>query len=523
MATLNYIRETRQSASAMKRVIDYCTQDYKVTDPDSGRRYVSGIGCDGENSYTEFMATKKCFGKASGVFFYQYEQSFSPDEKITPETAHTVALEFAERAWQGHEVLVTTHVDRHHLHTHFVINSVSYRDGSKLRQSPKTLEKLRALNDEICQAHGLSVLEPYTGGGMHISAREYRAAMKAETGSPRSLLRGERRNRHTRSRHTNRICLPSTANDDAASINHAMERSGNREDFIREMEGLGYQVRWTAERKYITYMCPNGMKCRDIKLHEEKYRKEMMEREFQYRTDKQNGRRFDHEEFGTSGKDRDGAGAEDRDDALRPQTRGDRALADSGTVPADAVYADQTAGNAEGYGTVFESDRRDGRRVYEEDGEQLLGESSGDDERGLGAVATGWEASREVYFELHTGASNGTGQADGSAGQSQETDATAPDRNLDHGDRALGAGILSGLPRSGIIDDDNEDEEERRKRIQAEQNGADLGALIGLTAGLVTEILSSDSDKNNNAESDEGDTEGEYPAEDESFTIAHNM
>ena len=61
------------------------------------------------------------------------------------------------------------------------------------------------------------------------------------------------------------------------------------------------------------------------------------------------------------------------------------------------------------------------------------------------------------------------------------------------------------------------------KAKEAEQNGADLGALIGLTAGLVTEILSSDSDKNNNAESDEGDTEGEYPAEDESFTIAHNM
>ena len=122
MATLNYIRETRQSASVMKRVINYCTQDYKVTDPDSGRRYVSGIGCDGENSYTEFMATKKCFGKASGVFFYQYEQSFAPDENITPDLAHTVALEFAERAWHGHEVLVTTHVDRHHLHTHFVIN-----------------------------------------------------------------------------------------------------------------------------------------------------------------------------------------------------------------------------------------------------------------------------------------------------------------------------------------------------------------------------------------------------------------
>ncbi len=58
--------------------------------------------------------------------------------------------------------------------------------------------------------------------------------------------------------------------------NHAKE-------FIDEMKKNGYEVLWTDERKYITYTCPNGMKCRDIKLHQEKYRKEKMELEFELR------------------------------------------------------------------------------------------------------------------------------------------------------------------------------------------------------------------------------------------------
>ena len=119
MATLSYIREQEQNASAMKRVIRSCAQDHKVTDPETERRYVSGVNCDGENSFAEFMTTKKCFHKTNGIYFYQYTQSFSPDENITPATAHEIALEFAERAWLGHEVMVATHVDREHIQDEF--------------------------------------------------------------------------------------------------------------------------------------------------------------------------------------------------------------------------------------------------------------------------------------------------------------------------------------------------------------------------------------------------------------------
>ena len=70
---------------------------------------------------------------------YQYVQSFSHNENVTYEQAHAIGLEFAEKAWPGHEVQVATHCDVQHVHTHFVINSVSFETGMKLRQTPTTL------------------------------------------------------------------------------------------------------------------------------------------------------------------------------------------------------------------------------------------------------------------------------------------------------------------------------------------------------------------------------------------------
>lgn len=251
MATVIFIKESRQNPSAMRAVINYCQQKYKTYDSKSKRKLVSGINCDGENSFYEFMATKKVHGKDNGVFFYQYVQSFLPTEKITPEQAHEIALEFAEKAWSGHEVLVTTHCDARHIHSHFVINSVGYESGMKLRQSPSTLKRLRRLSDEICKAHGLSVLQPYQDGSNSMSSREYRARMNGDSWKQKLV------------------------ND----IEQAMEYSGSRDEFERAMSILGYRMTWTDERKYLTFHCPNGRSCRDIKLHDEKYLKDNIERE----------------------------------------------------------------------------------------------------------------------------------------------------------------------------------------------------------------------------------------------------
>lgn len=251
MATVIFIKESRQNPSAMRAVINYCQQEYKTYDSKSKRKLVSGINCDGENSFYEFMATKKVHGKDNGMFFYQYVQSFLPTEKITPEQAHEVALEFAEKAWKGHEVLVTTHCDARHIHSHFVINSVGYESGMKLRQTPSTLKQLRKLSDEICKAHGLSVLQPYQGGRNSMSSREYRARLRGNSWKEKL----------------------------AKDIDTAMSYSGSKDKFIRSMSILGYHMTWTDERKYLTFHCPNGKSCRDIKLHDERYLKENIERE----------------------------------------------------------------------------------------------------------------------------------------------------------------------------------------------------------------------------------------------------
>ena len=181
MATVSFIPESSQSISAMKAVIEYCLQQKKVADEDSGHRLVSGVNCNGENAFTEFMATKTAHHKKGGMKFYHYVQSFSPAESVTAEQVHEIGLAFAQKAWPGHEVMVTTHTDVAHLHNHFVINSVHYENGKKLRQNPGTLTKLRSLSDGICQQHGLSVLEPYKKDGANISSREYRAAAKGES------------------------------------------------------------------------------------------------------------------------------------------------------------------------------------------------------------------------------------------------------------------------------------------------------------------------------------------------------
>ena len=172
MATVMYIPEKKQSLGAMKGVMSYVCQEKKTRDPVTGQRFVTGVHCLGDNACREFLATKRTYGKTKGMNFYQYVQSFSPKETVTLEKAHAIALEFAQKAWPGFEVLVATHRDAGHLHSHFVVNSVSWETGRKLRQSPKTLQTLRALSDEICAAQGLSVLPRYEKPGAKLSQRE---------------------------------------------------------------------------------------------------------------------------------------------------------------------------------------------------------------------------------------------------------------------------------------------------------------------------------------------------------------
>ena len=205
-------------------------------------------------------------------------QSFHPDEPITPETAHEIALRFAEENFPGYEVLVATHVDRHHVHSHFVVNSVNAETGLKFHSDNHEIQRLRDASDKLCIEYGFSVVVPKSKKVKGMSTAEYHVAEKGQ----------------------------SWKLDLAMAIDEAMRYAVSKKHFIELMEMEGYEVKWKDTHKYITYTCPNGKPCRDIRLHEEKYLKENMEDEFRIREKiirdiESTGK----DEFGESGADSD--------------------------------------------------------------------------------------------------------------------------------------------------------------------------------------------------------------------------
>lgn len=261
MPIVRFSNNFYQCANGLKQILDYCTDDKKVIDK-NGRKYVSGVNCTAVDPYSEFMLTKKAYpsNNRNGQkdrYFYHYYQSFSPNDNVTRDLVHQIGIEFAEKAWKNNEVIVATHLDKDHLHNHFVINGIDLETGKRLRQGPNTLKELRAISDEICLKYGVDILPPYEKTKLKSpSTNEYRAALNGN--SWKFKLAGD--------------------------IDYVMTLANNKQDFINLMNKLGYDVLWSDDRKYITYsIIGTKLKCRDKTLHEEKYLKENMENEFKLR------------------------------------------------------------------------------------------------------------------------------------------------------------------------------------------------------------------------------------------------
>lgn len=475
MATVNVIPEARQSPSAMRGVINYCLQKEKTFDVNSGRKLITGINCIGENAYAEFMTTKAVYHKETGMNFYHFSQSFSPEEKIMPEQVHEVGIEFAKRAWPGHEVLVCTHMDEPHLHSNFVVNSVNFENGSKIHFTPNSLKVLRDISDEICISHGFSVLPPYQKGGRSISTREYRAAEKGQSWKFRLM----------------------------SDIQDAMKCSGNRNQFTKEMAKRGYQMRWTDERKYITFTCPNGKLCRDIKLHDDKFLKEMIENEFKIReqlTKELLDGRINQEELFEYGKacETDLSG---RDMFHTEETAVNRDTTDEGYggISTETVRTDISAGN-ERYDSR-ESGRLDESAIAETSGyDQLYPEEAHGDGAGCGEYfETGWENEREFYFRVLLGDENQLGSIGGSDRYVEETPVEVPGNYDRSSNPILDAGIGTLTALASLMDNDQDDDpEEKKKKLDSKDAGSNFGFVLGGAIGLAAVLIAKDKKQDEN-------------------------
>ena len=341
---MNYKKGT-QTRNCMKSVMRYVSQMSKTLW--DGQQLVSGIGCQPETAFDEFLSTKLLHHKDGGVMFYHMVQSFPKGADIDPRTVHEAARRLAGY-FEGCEVLVCTHVDREHIHSHCIINSVNFETGRKVHMADEQIQELRVRNDEICEELGLPKFqkdEQRHSRGM--SNAEYYTADRGESWKF-ELMR---------------------------VIDECMRYAGNRDEFLILLRSEGYDATWTDSRKNITYTTPEGRKCRDSKLHVEKYLKENMEAEFGYRTENDNTRNVDAAQKadgrGTAvGNQRDGHGAELERDAQNAAR----------SVPAaDAAGRGlENAPDAGGRTDRIERDAGEYRKIRE----------------------TGWESEREIFFRL---------------------------------------------------------------------------------------------------------------------------
>ena len=348
----------------MKSVMRYISQLRKTLW--DGQQLVSGIGCQPETAFDEFLSTKLLHHKDGGVMFYHMVQSFPKGADIDPRMAHEAARRLAGY-FEGCEVLVCTHVDREHIHSHCIINSVNFETGRKVHMADEQIQELRVRNDKICEELGLPKFqkdEQRQSRGM--SNAEYYTAVKGESWKF-ELMR---------------------------VIDECMRCAGSREEFLILLRSEGYDATWTDSRKNITYTTPDGRKCRDSKLHIEKYLKENMEEEFGYRTENDNTRNVDAAQKAdgrgaAAGNQRDGHGAE----LERAARNAGQAVSAADAAGHGLENAPDQAGSAD----RFDRDADERSRVRE----------------------TGWESEREVFFQLQRAEREYQNSAEYSDGRSE--------------------------------------------------------------------------------------------------------
>ena len=250
MATIEFINRKNKTYQAMKRVIRYIARPDKTTDD-----LIYAVKCYKETAYDDFVQVKQMFEKETGRQYIHFVQSFSPKENITPELANEIAKRLISHPiFDGFQILMATHTDTPHIHTHFIINTVNNDTGIKWHKSKEDLQALKDFSDELCREYGLTVINNEKKNKGHKKSGEYRSEEKGTSWKYELYL----------------------------AVTECMKTAISREDFIKKMNTLGYEVLWEENRKYITFITPEGKKCRNRKLYPpERFTKENLEKTFE--------------------------------------------------------------------------------------------------------------------------------------------------------------------------------------------------------------------------------------------------
>lgn len=222
-----------EKLSGLADVLDYADDEIKT----EKHFYTTGINCDREYAKEEFQLTKDRFNKNGGIVAIHGYQSFE-EEEVLPSTAHEIGVKLAKELWGDRfQVIVATHLNTDHVHNHFVINSVSFKDGLRFHMCTARYQEMREVSDRLCREYELSVIDSPKGKGKaYVISRLEKAGM------------------------------PTRYSVAKAAIDTAISRSLNIDEFKYELKQLGFRYQFSPNRKYWTVTIPGGEK--PIRIHQ---------------------------------------------------------------------------------------------------------------------------------------------------------------------------------------------------------------------------------------------------------------
>ncbi len=234
----NYNKYRMDEFDSIRQVMTY------ATNPDKTEKqfYTTGINCEVKDAVKQMQFAKIFYGKENGILAFHAYQSFNEGE-VTLEVAHEIGVKLANEMWGDRfQVVVSTHLNTKHLHNHFVINSVSFKDGKKYYSNLTNTALLRKTSDEICEEYGLSVFKEKT----------CKSGINFENFYKKSMRDSD---------------YYKFAKED---IDYAIEHSWTYKEFLKRLKEMGYEVYFRAN-KISVRMYPHKRNIRIERVFGEEY------------------------------------------------------------------------------------------------------------------------------------------------------------------------------------------------------------------------------------------------------------
>ena len=250
-STVNYVMNKEKTTEvSLEDAIGYAANRNKT----EKSCYEAAFACTLESAFADMRKTKERWHKTGGVQGYHLVQSFATDE-VTPELAHRIAQELADRVLGGrYEYITGTHLNTGHIHSHIVWNSVSRLDGKKYHSNGKSyVMEIRAVSDELCKKYGLSIIESSRADAV---SKPYAEWLAEQNGKPtwRTAIRQD--------------------------VDEAIQQSLTWRQFVASLQDKGYELRFN--RKYPALRPPGKERFVRFKTLGKRYTPEVIQNRLLY-------------------------------------------------------------------------------------------------------------------------------------------------------------------------------------------------------------------------------------------------